>query len=117
MNIMSPVMSFNTYSAPRTNMMSSNPAFCGNSPQKLIQKIMTTENNKNIHLTFDEAAKIYRYLGYDVMMKRGSHAVIPLDGKANLALPIPHKDKYVSPFDIKRLKCVINGDLEGALKA
>lgn len=104
------------YNSFSTNKTSSSPAFCGNSPQKLIQKIMATENNKNVHITFDEAAKIYRYLGYDVLMKRGSHAIIPLTESKNLPLPIPHKDKYVGAYDIKRLKCVINGDIEGALK-
>ncbi|MCR5265931.1 MAG: hypothetical protein K6E29_04985 [Cyanobacteria bacterium RUI128] len=103
----------NTFSTGRTT---SSPAFCGNSPQKLIQKIQSTENCKHVHLSFDEVAKIYKYLGYDVLMRRGSHAIIPLNEKANLPLPIPHKDKYVSPFDIKRLKCIINGDIEGALK-
>ena len=76
---------------------------------------MSAQNIKKVHLTFDEASKIYRYLGYDVLMKRGSHAVIPITKTTNLPLVIPHKEKYIAPMDIKRLKYVINGDIEKAL--
>ena len=116
MNLNFSTFSYNTNNLVQCNKISSSPSFCGKSPQKLIQKILATEDNKKIHLTFDEVAKIYGYLGYDVLMKRGSHAVIPVNEQINIALPIPHKDKYVSPFDIKRLKHMINGDIEKALQ-
>ena len=116
MNINFSAFSYNSNNLMQVKQTSSNPVFCGNSPQKIIQKVLATENPKHVHLTFDEVSKVYRYLGYDVLMKRGSHAVIPLTENTNLPLPIPHKDKYVSPFDIKRLKYVINGDIENALK-
>lgn len=116
MNITFQNISYNNYNLYQNQRMAANPVFCGKTPQKLIKQIMSVENNKKIHLTFDETSKIYKYLGYDVILKRGSHAIIPVNEQVNLSLPIPHGDKYVSAFDIKRLKYVINGDIESAIK-
>ena len=117
MNIAFSNISYNNYNSSYNQRTATNPAFCGKTQQKLIKQIMSVENNKKIHLTFDETSKIYKYLGYDVILKRGSHAIIPVNEQVNLSLPIPHGDKYVSAFDIKRLKCMINDDIEGAMRA
>ena len=93
---------------------SSGPCFCGKTPKKLIDKINSTKDSKKVKLTFDEAVKIYQYLGYDVLFKRGSHAVVPVEENLNLLLVIPHKDKVISPTDVEKLRFVINGDIEGA---
>ena len=94
---------------------SSIPNFCGKPPKKLIEKVMSVRDDKKVKLSFDDAVKIYEYLGYDVLLKRGSHAVIPIDGERNLTLVIPHKDKNICLFDIKKIKCVIKGDIDKAL--
>ena len=57
----------------------------------------------------------YNELGYDVLCKRGSHAVVPVTEKFNLPLVIPHGTKYVNPQDLKRLQFVINGQIDRAL--
>lgn len=95
---------------------SSAPNFGANTPQKLIQKIISTKNDKNVKLTFDEASKIYNYLGYDVIMKRGSHAIVPV-GNVNIPLVIPHKDKNIAPKDVRTLRLVITGEIEKAQKS
>lgn len=93
----------------------SNPVFGANTPQKLIKKILSTPNDKHVKLTFDEAAKIYNYLGYDVLMKRGSHAIVPVNNM-NIPLVIPHKENHIAPKDIKTLRLIITGDIEKAQK-
>ncbi len=117
MNINFQNISYSNYNLLQQQRINSNQTFCGKTPQKLIKQIMSVENNKKIHLTFDETSKIYKYLGYDVILKRGSHAIIPVNEQVNISLPISHGNKYVSAFDIKRLKCMINDDIEGAMRA
>ncbi len=74
---------------------------------------MSSNNQKEWKYTFDDIKGIYEHLGYDVMMKRGSHAIVNING-SNLPLVIPHKDKYVNSKDVKRLKCVLSGDTDKA---
>ena len=92
-----------------------NPSFQGKTAKKLIDKLRQSQHVKKVHYTFDEAVKIYEDLGYDVLMKRGSHAIVRI-GDWNMPLVIPHKDKYVDFFDIKRLKCIVDGDIEAAMR-
>lgn len=106
---------YNTPKAVAKKQSVSNPVFGANTPQKLIKKIINTPNDKNVKLTFDEVAKIYNYLGYDVIMKRGSHAIVPV-GNVNIPLIIPHKDKNIAPKDIRTLRLIITGDIEKAQK-
>lgn len=85
------------------------PAFCGASSEKLIKKILTSKNPKELKITFDELCRIYNHLGYDVTLKRGSHATVRVN-KTNIPIVIPHKDKYVHSNDIRRLRLVMNGE-------
>ena len=91
------------------------PSFGSVKAQKLIEKIRNTKNIKNINVTFEDMVSVYKELGYDVIMKRGSHAVIPITEKVNLPLVIPHSSKYIHRHDIKRLQFVLNGEIEKAL--
>lgn len=91
------------------------PSFCGRAQEKLIKKIMSSNNPKEWKYTFEDIKGIYEHLGFDVMMKRGSHAIVRING-TNLPLVIPHGDKYVSPMDVKRLKCLLLGDIDKALR-
>lgn len=93
------------------------PAFGSAKARKLIEKVLSANSNnfRGINATFDDMVAVYQELGYDVIMKRGSHAVVPLTTKVNLPLVIPHGNKYVHPLDLRRLQCVLNGDLEKAL--
>lgn len=90
-----------------------NPSFGASTPEKLIKYILSAQNPKKVKIRFDEALKIYNHLGYDVLLKGGSHASVVL-GDCNLYLVIPHKDKIIAPIDVKRLKCIIQGDIAGA---
>ena len=112
MNTLSLGLYNNSYQCQLNNFCCS---FKGKKPEKLIQMVLDTTNNKNVKLTFDEATKIYQHLGYDVLMKRGSHAIVPLTATKNIPLVIPHGDKNISPYDVKRLRFVIGGDIDKAL--
>lgn len=101
----------NSYSESNKNQESL--SFSGKPPEKLIAKIKTTPNYKKVKLTFDEAVKIYNYIGYDVLLKRGSHAIIKA-GDYNIPLVIPHKDKHLNYNDIKRLLLIMDGNIEKA---
>ena len=91
-------------------------SFCGASSRKLIKKILETDNLYNIKATFDDMVRAYEELGYDIVLKRGSHASIKVGSDYNMSLVIPHGDKYVKMKDVLRLKYVASGDLENARK-
>lgn len=97
------------YSCSVNNQGAGSPSFCGKAQEKLLQKIMDTKRLKDMKVTFDELNRIYEHLGYDVMMKRGSHAIVNVRG-TNIPIVIPHKDKYVHPNDLKRLKLIMAGE-------
>ena len=117
MNISSVLnLNFSNYIANDKKTDLSLVSFQGRAAEKLIEKIKGTKHlySKALKLTFNDAVKIYGHLGYDVLMKRGSHAVIPTQ-YGNMPLVIPHKDKYISPKDVARLRFIIDGDIKKAL--
>ena len=85
-------------------------SFEGASSRKLIAKIKSATQLKKLGVTFDELVNAYKEIGFDVLQKRGSHAVVPLTSEINIPLVIPHGNKYVSPLDLKRFKFVLDGD-------
>lgn len=93
------------------------PCFCGKSPKKLIDMILKAKDYKSTKLSFNDAAKIYEYMGCNVLLKRGSHASVTIAPGVNIPLVIPHGSKEIAPLDIKRLKFFLNGDIEGAKNA
>ena len=93
------------------------PSFEGAKSRKLIEKIKSAKQLKKLAITFDELVNAYKEIGYDVFFKRGSHAVVPITSEYNIPLVIPHGDKYVSPFDLKRFRFVLDGNYEMASKA
>lgn len=95
---------------PVSNQSSETPSFCGRAQEKLIKKLMASKNPKEWKYTFDEIKGVYEHLGYDVMYKRGSHATVNVNG-TQFSLVIPHKSKYVAPWDIQQLKKVIRGEI------
>lgn len=99
------------YSANKQNV--SSPSFCGKAQEKLIKKIIQSNNPKEWKYTFEDIKGIYEHLGFDVMFKRGSHAIVNICG-TNVPLVMPHKDKYVHPSDVKRLKFLLVGDIDKA---
>lgn len=101
----------NTPAQSRSN--NSAQSFCGNSPEKLIKYILSAPNFKKVKINFDEAVKIYNHLGYDVLAKSGSHAAVVI-GTSNIPLVRPHKGASIGIMDIKRLRCVISGDIAKA---
>lgn len=106
-------VALNKYSGSFENAVQK-PSFTGRATQKLISHILSTQNNKNVKITFDQLVNIYNELGYDVLMKRGSHAIVQINNLINIPIVIPHKDKCVHPSDIKRLKLIIAGQPEKA---
>lgn len=91
--------------------------FQGASSRKFIEKLKEEQSLKHIKATFNDMVGAYEELGYEVIFKRGSHAVVPISKHANIPLVIPHGQKYVAPIDLKRLKLVIQGEIEKAIKA
>ena len=112
-------INFNTYKI--SNNYSQNP--CGAQPlsfgsaktRKFLETVSSAKYVKHINATFDDMVDAYNDLGYDVVLKRGSHAIVPLAEGKNLPLVIPHGRKFVSPLDIKRLQLVVNGDIDRAI--
>lgn len=106
----------NNYSGIKQNpQINYSPSFCGNSPEKLIKYVLGAFSPKKTKIRFDEAVKIYNYLGYDVIFRSGSHAQIVI-GDSHLPLVMPHKDKVITAMDVKRLKYVIQGEIDKALQ-
>lgn len=92
------------------------PSFEGAQSRKLIAKIESAKQLKKLSVTFDQLVNAYKEIGFDVFFKRGSHAVVPVSDEYNIPLVIPHGNKYVSPYDLKRFRYVLNGDYEKASK-
>ena len=111
-------VSFHLYHAyvPKTSPSQEQPAFGSARARKLIERVKNAKTFKGFNVSFEEMVSAYNELGYEVSFKRGSHAVIALTETVNLPLPIPHGNKKcMDMFDLKRLQCVINGDIERAL--
>ena len=115
-------VSFNVYNAINNYSYSqssqdvhSQPVFGSAKARKLMEKIVAAKSLKYINATYEDMVAIYSELGFDVITKRGSHAVVPLTEKVNLPLVMPHGSKYVHPLDLKRLQFVIKGEFERAL--
>ena len=117
MNIsFNPYISSNNYSfSQKSQAGQAQPTFEGVKFIKLIETIKNAKSFKHFNLSFKDIAGIYQELGYDIIFKGGSHAVVPLTETVNLPLVIPHNSKYVSPFELKRLKCILNGEIDKAL--
>lgn len=93
-----------------------NVAFSSAKARKLIEKITCTERMDKLDISFDELKSMYQEIGYDVVYKRGSHAVVPITKDLNVPVIIPHKRKNVHPFDLKRFKYILKGEFEKAKK-
>ena len=77
--------------------------------RKLIAKLEQATSLKKIEITFDELERMYNEIGYDIIRKRGSHAVVPVTSELNISVTIPHNDKYVNTNDLKRFLLVKGG--------
>lgn len=87
--------------------ISDNINFNGAKSRKLIEKISNSKQLKKMDITFDELVRMYNEIGYDVILKRGSHAAIPLTDEITISVVIPHgSEKYVKPNDLKRFLLV-----------
>jgi predicted RNA binding protein YcfA (HicA-like mRNA interferase family) len=91
------------------------PSFYGKSSVKFLLKLKETKKIKYIKASYDDIVRAYNELGYDVLQKRGSHAVVVISDKVKLSLVKPHGDKkVVSATDLKKLKYVALGEIERA---
>ena len=91
-----------------------NIVFTSKRAQKLINKIKGAEKMEKLQITFDELKSMYKEIGYDVLFKRGSHAIVPVNEDLNIPVVIPHKRKNVHPFDLKRFKYILLGMFDKA---
>lgn len=115
MNITSFTPQYNNYTQKtEVRPFQIQPSFQGAKSRKFLAMLADATNLKKIKATFDDIVDAYAELGYDVIMKRGSHAIVPINERINIPLVIPHKDKIVSPFDLKRLKLIMQGEIEKA---
>ena len=76
--------------------------------QKLIKSIEKAPQLKKLKITFDELERMYNELGYDVIRKRGSHAIVQLTENINIPVIISHGSKYVHFNDLKRFLLIKN---------
>lgn len=102
----------NIYSCKNTAC--SQPAFTSVKAQKLIAKLESAERLNRVEITFDELVRMYDEIGYYVYKKRGSHATVAVGDNVTLAIPIPHKNKYVNSNDLKRFLLVKQGKFKEA---
>lgn len=91
-----------------------NIAFSSKKAQKLIEKVKDTERIDKLQISFDELKSMYKEIGYDVLYKRGSHATVTISKDLNIPVVIPHKRKNVHPFDLKRFKYILLGEIDKA---
>lgn len=91
-----------------------NFTFASVKARKLIEKIKKTDNVEKLDISFDELKSMYQEIGYDIFYKRGSHAIVQISEEINIPVVIPHKRKNVHPFDLKRFKYILSGELEKA---
>ena len=89
-------------------------AFYGARARKLIPRINDMDKFDKVDISFDELKSMYNELGYDVVYKRGSHAVVSITDEINIPVVIPHKRKNVHPFDLKRFKYVMLEEFDKA---
>ena len=97
------------YTIPANNV-----SFTSKRAQKLIEKIKGLEKMDKLQISFDELKSMYKEIGYDVLFKRGSHAIVPVSEDVNIPVVIPHKRKNVHPFDLKRFKYILLGQFDKA---
>ena len=67
-----------TYNTHPSLNLCNKPSFEGASARKLITKIKNATQLKKLGVTFEELVNAYKEIGFDVLMKRGSHAVVPI---------------------------------------
>ena len=91
-----------------------NVNFSGARARKLIEKIKGVKKVDKLSISFDELKSMYNEIGYDIIYKRGSHAIVPINEKLNIPVVIPHKRKNVHPFDLKRFKYILTGQFDKA---
>lgn len=82
--------------------------------QKLIERVQNAERLDKLQISFDELKSMYKEIGYDVLYKRGSHAIVPISKDLNIPVVIPHKTKNVHLFDLKRFIYILHGEFEKA---
>ena len=110
-------VNFNTISFnPLIYKRNQKPSFQGKASVKFLEKLKTADNLKHVKASFDEMVRAYNELGYDVIHKRGSHAVVIISDKIRLSLIHPHGNKkgIVTITEIKKLKYVALGEIEKA---
>ena len=91
--------------------------FSGARARKLIKKVNDSEKMDKLKISFEELEAMYQEIGYDVIYKRGSHAVIVISDKVRLSLVHPHGKRkgLVTPTEIKKLRYVAQGEIEKAI--
>lgn len=92
--------------------------------EKIMNSLKTVTDYKRARVTLEEALKIYNRLGYITKLKAGSHVTIIAPFKLpnstsnfEYAMTLPHgsEKRFISPFDVKRLKYALNGDLNALI--
>ena len=96
------------------SLPTNNISFSSKRAQKLIEKVKGTEKMNKMQISFDELKSMYKEIGYDIVYKRGSHAIVPINEELNIPVVIPHKRKNVHPFDLQRFKFILFGEFEKA---
>ena len=97
-------------------VVNSSPAFGGVQTKKLIEKVANTKQLQKLDIKFDELERMFNEIGYNVIYKGGSHAIIKLNENTSISITIPHGKKQVSPYDLKRFLLIKEGKFEEATK-
>lgn len=103
------IISVNNYTVTNSTI-----AFNGAKSRKLIAKLENAQRPDKMKISFDELEKMYEEIGYYLIRKRGSHAVVNVTENLNIPVIIPHGRKHVHENDLKRFKLIKEGKFKEA---
>ena len=86
---------------------------------KVIENIKTAIDFKRTKVSVDDALSIYKKYGYSIRVKTGSHISITSGNGFEFSLILPHKNgkRFIGPYDVKKLKFVVNNDIQGLINS
>ncbi len=86
---------------------------------KTINTIKMTKDFRSARITVNEAVSVFRNFGYNVRAKSGSHMTVTAPDGFEFSFTLPHgsEKRFINPNDVKKLKCIINGDRQGLISA
>ena len=108
---------FSSFNTNYSNF-TSNVSFSGR-VDKIIEALKNIKDYKHAKVTLNEAMAVYKKLGYQLRAKAGSHVTVTAPNGFEFCLKLPHgcERQFINQYDVKKLQCAANGDMEGLIRA